>query len=72
MKHTDATRALELALDDAAVPVRLTVIAELKRLGTRTSQRKLMILARSDPDAEVRHAAIWRLRVRTLRRPASH
>jgi HEAT repeat protein len=58
MKHTDATRAVESALDDAAVPVRLTAIAELKRLGTRTSQRRLMTLARTDPDAEVRHAAM--------------
>jgi HEAT repeat protein len=58
MKHTDATRAVESALDDASVPVRLTAVAELKRLGTRTSQRKLMVLARTDPDAEVRHAAM--------------
>jgi hypothetical protein len=38
--------------------VRLTAVAELKHLGTRTSQRKLMALARTDPDADVRHAAM--------------
>jgi len=37
--------------------VRLTAIAELKHLGTRTSQKKLMTLARTDPDGDVRHAA---------------
>ena len=58
MKQPDASRAVEAALDDAAAPVRLTAVAELKRLGTRTSQRKLMTLARTDPDAEVRHAAM--------------
>ena len=58
MKQPDASRALEGALDDAASPVRLTAVAELKHLGTRTSQRKLMQVARTDPDAEVRRAAM--------------
>lgn len=58
MKRPDASRTLELALDDGASLVRLTAIAELKHLGTRTSQRKLMTLARTDPDDEVRHAAL--------------
>lgn len=58
MKQADASRAVESALDDAAAPVRLTAVVELKHLGTRTSQRKLMALARTDPDAEVRHAAM--------------
>jgi len=57
MKHPDASRALELALDDPESAVRLTAIAELKHLGTRTSQKKLMTLARTDPDGDVRHAA---------------
>jgi len=58
MKRPDASRALESALDDGASSVRLTAIAELKHLGTRTSERKLMVLARTDPDSEVRHAAM--------------
>jgi HEAT repeat protein len=58
MKQPDASRALESALADTAASVRLTAVAELKHLGTRTSQRKLMALARTDPAAEVRHAAM--------------
>jgi HEAT repeat protein len=58
MKRPDASRALEQALDDRASAVRLTAVAELKHLGTQTSQRKLMALARTDPDGEVRHAAM--------------
>ena len=58
MKRPDASRALESALDDRASLVRLTAVAELKHLGTHTSQRKLMALARTDPDGEVRHAAM--------------
>jgi HEAT repeat protein len=58
MKRPDASRELESALDDRASIVRLTAVAELKHLGTQTSQRKLMALARTDPDGEVRHAAM--------------
>jgi HEAT repeat protein len=58
MKRPDASRALESALDDGASLVRLTAVAELKHLGTHSSQRKLMALARTDPDGEVRHAAM--------------
>jgi HEAT repeat protein len=58
MKRPDATRALESALDDGVSLVRLTAVAELKHLGTQTSNRKLMALARTDPDGEVRRAAM--------------
>ena len=58
MKRPDATRVLEWALDDADSVVRLTAVAELKHLGAQTSNRKLMALARTDPDGEVRHAAM--------------
>jgi HEAT repeat protein len=58
MKRPDASRALESALDDRESLVRLTAVAELKHLGTQSSQRKLMALARTDPDGEVRHAAM--------------
>jgi HEAT repeat protein len=58
MKRPDASREIESALDDRACLVRLTAVTELKHLGTQTSQRKLMALARTDPDGEVRHAAM--------------
>jgi HEAT repeat protein len=58
MRHPDASRAIESALDDAAAPVRLTAMAELKHLGTRAAGKKLMALARTDPDARVREAAV--------------
>jgi hypothetical protein len=58
MKQAEASRALEYALDDAASLVRMVAVAELKHLGTQTSQRKLLALARTDPDSEVRHAAM--------------
>ena len=58
MKRPDASRALESALDDRASVVRLTAVAELKHLGAQTSQRKLMALARTDPDGDVRLAAM--------------
>jgi HEAT repeat protein len=58
MKHPDASRAVESALDDPVPAVRLTAVSELKHLGTRTARRKLVALARTDPDLEVRHASI--------------
>lgn len=58
MRHPDASRAIESALNDPSPTVRLTAVAELKHLGTRACQGKLLALARTDPDAEVRHAAV--------------
>jgi HEAT repeat protein len=58
MKQREASRVIESALDDPAVPVRLAAVTSLKHLGTRGSQRKLMAVARADPDSAVRHAAI--------------
>ena len=58
MRHPSATRCLESALDDDAPAVRAVAVAELRRLGSRTAMRKLVLLAQSDPDAEVRHAAL--------------
>jgi HEAT repeat protein len=58
MKRPDASRALESALDDRSSVVRLTAVAELKHLGAQTSQRKLLALARTDPDGDVRLAAM--------------
>jgi HEAT repeat protein len=38
--------------------VRSAAAAELRRLGSRNATRKLVMLARTDPDLEVRHAAM--------------
>lgn len=59
MQQSGASRALESALDDAHPGVRLAAIRALKNLGTREPQRKLITLARTDPDAEVRRAAMF-------------
>jgi HEAT repeat protein len=59
MQQPGASRALEAALDDANPAVRLAAIRALKNLGTREPQRKLMTLARTDPEAEVRRAAMF-------------
>jgi HEAT repeat protein len=58
MKQPEATRWIESALDDAAPAVRAAAVTELRRLGTRTAAKKLLTLARTDPDREVREAAI--------------
>jgi HEAT repeat protein len=59
MQHPNASRALESALDDAHPAVRLAAIRALKNLGTREPLRKLMTLTRTDPEAEVRRAAMF-------------
>jgi HEAT repeat protein len=58
MKRPDASRAVESALDDPAPQVRLAAVAELKHLGGRSPQGKLMALARTDSDPVVRRAAM--------------
>jgi len=57
MRHSDATRWIESALDDASPSVRAAAVSELRRLGTRRAARKLVMLAQTDPDPGVRHAA---------------
>ena len=59
MQQTGASRAIESALDDSHIAVRLAAIRALKSLGTREPQRKLMTLARTDPEVEVRRAAMF-------------
>ena len=59
MQQADASRALEAALDDGHPGVRLAAIRALKSLGTREPQKKLMTLARTDPDTDVRRAAMF-------------
>jgi HEAT repeat protein len=59
MQQAAASRAIESALNDSHITVRLAAIRALKNLGTREPQRKLMTLARTDPDVEVRRAAMF-------------
>jgi HEAT repeat protein len=58
MKLPEASRALEAALEDSAPSVRLAAVLELKQLGSRSAQPKLMALARTDADTEVRRSAM--------------
>jgi HEAT repeat protein len=58
MKHAQASRALEAALADAEPLVRTAAITELRRLGSTQAARKLLAMARTDPDADVRYAAV--------------
>jgi HEAT repeat protein len=58
MQHAEATRWIERALEDPAPPVRVAAVAELRRLGSRKAAKKLLTLARTDPDREVRQAAV--------------
>jgi PAS domain S-box-containing protein len=58
MRHPQASEAIERALEDAVPGVRATAVAELRRLGGRHAARKLLALARTDPDIEVRHQAM--------------
>lgn len=58
MRRAEASGALEAALDDPVAAVRTAAITELRRLGSTRAGRKLLALARTDPDAEVRQAAV--------------
>ena len=58
MKHPEASRVVESALEDDVPAVRATAVAELRRLGSRSASKKLLALARTDPDIAVRHAAV--------------
>jgi HEAT repeat protein len=58
MRRADASRWLREALDDPHPEVRLAALGELRHLGTRGVERKLVILARTDSEAGVRHAAL--------------
>jgi HEAT repeat protein len=58
MKNPDASRWVERALDDADPIVRAVAVAELRRLGSRHAARKLLAIARTDSDPDVRRAAV--------------
>ncbi|MFP5260947.1 MAG: HEAT repeat domain-containing protein [Blastocatellia bacterium] len=57
MKHPLASEALGAALDDEEPSVRLAAATALSRLGSRSAERKLLALMRTDPDTAVRRAA---------------
>jgi HEAT repeat protein len=60
MRHPKASEILGIlggALDDEEPRIRLAAVLALKRLGSHTSQRKLLHMAHRDPDPEVRKAA---------------
>lgn len=58
MKDAEASRALAAALEDEDASVRATAVTELRRLGSRSAERRLMTMARMDPDQSVRQAAV--------------
>jgi HEAT repeat protein len=62
MKQTAATARLLAALDDHEAAVRLTAIGALNHLSNRQAEHRLLALARTDPDMEVRRAAEKALR----------
>jgi HEAT repeat protein len=57
MKHPAASEVLSGALDDERPEVRLAAVQALRRLGSSSSQKKLLYLAHGDPDPGVRKAA---------------
>jgi HEAT repeat protein len=57
MKHPEATEALSAALDDERAEVRLAALLALRRLGSLSTERKVLNMAHNDPDPGVREAA---------------
>jgi HEAT repeat protein len=57
MKHPRASELLLTALDDRDTSVRLAAVNALENLGNRYAERKLAVLAHTDPDPTVRRAA---------------
>ncbi|HEY9596691.1 MAG TPA: HEAT repeat domain-containing protein, partial [Cyanophyceae cyanobacterium] len=57
MKHPHASELLLAALDDRDTAVRLAAVNALENLGNRSAERKLGVLANTDPDPTVRRAA---------------
>jgi HEAT repeat protein len=62
IKHSRASDYLSKALDDPDASVRLSAINALAHLGSRIAERKLVAIARSDPDTNVRRNAQKALR----------
>ncbi|HEY9852158.1 MAG TPA: HEAT repeat domain-containing protein [Leptolyngbyaceae cyanobacterium] len=57
LKHPRASELLIAALDDRDTSVRLAAVNALNHLGNRYAERKMAILAHTDPDPAVRRAA---------------
>jgi HEAT repeat protein len=57
-RHPVASACLQRALSDEDPVVRRTAIMALARLGTRGVSARLATLAKNDPSAHVRHAAV--------------
>lgn len=57
MKHPHASELLLAALDDRDTAVRLAAVNALENLGNRNAERKLGVIADTDPDPTVRRAA---------------
>ena len=57
LKHPRASGVLMAALDDRETSVRLAAVNALEHLGNRYAERKIAILAHTDPDPAVRRAA---------------
>jgi HEAT repeat protein len=70
MKHPEVSRVVESALEDDVPAVRTTAVAELRRLGSRSAVKKLLALARADPDVGVRHAAVLAVTQQAVEGPA--
>ena len=62
MRRVEASSWLQSALDDPLAEVRLAAIAEIRHLGTRGVERRLVGLARTDPDPTVRRGALMALK----------
>ena len=58
MTNAAASQRIQTALGDAASEVRLAALAELRHLGTRGIEPRLVTIARADPDPAVRRAAL--------------
>ena len=58
MKHPEASAVLSRGLDDDRPEVRLAAVLAIRRLGSLSSEKKLLHIAQNDPDPGVREAAI--------------
>lgn len=57
LKHPRASELLMVALDDGDTSVRLAAVSALEHLGNRYAERKIAVLALTDPHPAVRRAA---------------
>jgi HEAT repeat protein len=57
MKSPSASQLIGNALDDGDPSVRLASVQAISKLGSRSFDRKLTSIARSDPDEHVRSMA---------------